>query len=193
LNHVHVRRRLLFDRHNRSVGIGSSARGLLATGGIAWLATTFIVSTSVASASQTEGPTSSPVSSQSCQVASGNGQCAIATTSGSAIPNTSPNTCNGGGATTTCFQIFGTGLYVSEFLETSTVLLPGYYVLEISGPSGFFNKADAWTDSSPTQFDFYLWPERDMPAGTYCGSTWQSNDLGQALALLSSACNTVHA
>ncbi len=110
-------------------------------------------------------------------------------------PLTSGNTCNLSNDlnNVTCFQISGTGTYVSRMYATTNVNAFAIYGhIEISGPNGFFrNTPDA--NITPS-FGIYLNLANlgTMPSGTYCASTWW-NLGGGVYDLYSSACNSVHA
>ncbi len=114
---------------------------------------------------------------------------------GSALASAGPNCTFGSssGNTLTCFQIDGSGLHVDDMIASATVENSGRTLQEcIHGPDGALPKCTSFQFVAPGDTLGIGWfPNRNVPAGTYCGRTWRRNSDGSH-TLIGEVCFSVH-
>jgi hypothetical protein len=93
----------------------------------------------------------------------------------------------------TCISIIGGGLFVNE-MTASAEVLDATRTLQvcIHGPDSALPRCTAFEVVHPGSTITVQWfPDRDVPAGTYCARTWRKNADGSH-TLIGQACENVH-
>ncbi len=98
------------------------------------------------------------------------------------------------GNVVTCISILGEGLFVSEMTASADVVDSARKIqVCLKGPSSSLPRCTDFQTVKPGGTIVVQWfPNRDVPAGTYCARTWRQNSDGSH-TLIGQACEDVHA
>jgi hypothetical protein len=114
---------------------------------------------------------------------------------GSAFASAGPQCTFGSSAgnTETCFQIDGSGTFVDDMITSATVF-GSTRTLQVCvhGPDSALPFCTQFQPVAPGATIAIEWaPNRNVPAGTYCGRTWRLNDDGSH-TMIGEVCFDVH-
>ena len=93
----------------------------------------------------------------------------------------------------TCISIIGQGLFVNEMTASADVV-NATRTLQVCahGPDSALPRCTAFQEVRPGATISVQWfPDRNVPAGTYCARTWRRN-ADQSHTLIGQACENVH-
>lgn len=98
------------------------------------------------------------------------------------------------GNVVTCISILGEGLFVSEMTASADVVDSTRTLQEcLKGPASALPRCTDFQVVRPGGTISVQWfPNRNVPAGTYCARTWRKNADGSH-TLIGQACEDVHA
>jgi hypothetical protein len=122
--------------------------------------------------------------------------CATALFVGAGPASASSSGCTLGsssGNVVTCISILGEGLFVNEMTASADVV-DSTRTLQVClhGPSSSLPRCTSFEVVKPGGTISVQWfPNRDVPAGTYCARTWRRNSDGSH-TLIGQACEDVH-
>jgi len=100
------------------------------------------------------------------------------------------------GNVNTCISIIGQGLFVNEMTASADVLEASRTLqVCLHGPDAATSlpRCTAFQAVQPGGTIVVQWfPNRNVPAGTYCARTWRKNTDGSKPTLIGQACEDVH-
>jgi hypothetical protein len=120
---------------------------------------------------------------------------ALFASAGSAFASAGPSCTFGSssGNTQTCFEIDGSGLHVDKMVVSAAVKDSARTLqVCVRGPDSALPFCDAFHSVGPGASNTLVWaPNRNVPAGVYCGRTWRQNNDGSH-TLIGEVCFNVH-
>lgn len=122
--------------------------------------------------------------------------CTMAIFVGAGVASADSSGCTLGsssGNVVTCMSIIGDGLFVNEMTASADVVDSARTLqVCIHGPASALPRCTSFQNVQPGGTISVQWfPDRDVPAGTYCARTWRENSDGTT-TLIGQACEDVH-